>query len=583
MNLEKIKKIIFHPLFIAGIIILSLHFFNITRYEFIADKDSYGWILKYSNIQPDSLYFYRQLFSALIFTLHYLTGLDLFGIFKYLFPFFSMCALLPLWLVARKLSDKKFQTLILLAAAASPTIIIQLEGARPQVMAMLYLYFMLGLSVMAWEKKNYNWLYGLFIPLTAISSLFHRVFVLFLALWTIAAAYTYRKIIYRNKIKVIILLGLLYPWIDKLEMRTMTIKIFKSIYDIFQNIFLRFSINLKFPAYYINVDGKQMGWENLTGVLKYYAFYVGPFLVILILAGLYFIVSRKNRDGIKNNLNLEYFLPIYLFLTFFLLIAEFLPRFGNMAYLPDRAWIFLGILLAWPLFKLLSALERNSKPIVKNAVFGFLIFGFVISLSGAAYVNSQFSYIAPPYKMDSFRWMKENLDSDRVVFYYGWQGLLRYHSNTPVIGIKKDFIRKDNLSGIMKTLYFKDTIAVTDENIKLQINEIGTIFSEMQEISKSGIDRKNLFGNMKQMRAKSSQLFSDLNVNPDLSAGNTAYIYYAKDSDKNPYRERMWETGYSANVSANAFAVLDNNPQYFQKVYDTGDVKIWKYIPDDNN
>lgn len=582
MNLEKIKKIIFHPLFIAGIIILSLHFFNITRYEFIAERDSYGWILKYSNIQPNSLYFYRQLFSALIFTLHYLTGLDLFGIFKYLFPFFSMCALLPLWLVARKLTEKKFQTLILLSAAVSPTVIIQFEGTRPQVMAMLYLYFMLGLSVVAFDKKNYTWLYGIFLPVTAVGSLFHRVFVLFLALWAIAAAYTYRKIIYRNKIKVIILLGLLYPWIDKLEMRTMTIKIFKSIYDIFQNIFLRFSINLKFPAYYINVDGKQMGWENLTGVLKYYAFYVGPFLVILILAGLYFIVSRKNRDGIKNNLNLEYFLPIYLFLTFFLLIAEFLPRFGNMAYLPDRAWIFLGILLAWPLFKLLSALERNSKPIVKNAVFGFLIFGFAISLSGAAYVNSQFGYIAPPYKMDSFRWMKENLDSDRVVFYYGWQGLLRYHSNTPVIGIKKDFIRKDNLSGIVKTLDFKDTIAITDENIKLQINEIGTIFSEMQEISKSGIDRKNLFGNMKQMRAKSSQLFSDLNANPDLSAGNTAYIYYAKDSDKNPYRERMWETGYSSDISMDAFSVLDKNPQYFKKVYDTGNVKIWEYIPRNN-
>lgn len=583
MNLVKIKKIIFHPLLIVGIIIASLHIFNVTRYEFIADKDSYGWILMYDNLQDNSIYFYRQLFSALIFTLHYLTGLDLFKIFKYLFPFFSLCVLMPLWLVARKLSDKKFQTLILLAAAASPTIIIQFEGTRPQVMAMLYLYFMLGISIIAFDKKNYNWLYGILLPLTAVSSLFHRVFAIFLVLWAIAAAYTYRKFIYKNKLRVVILLGLLYPWLDKLEAKSAIFAIFNSLYDIFQRL-VHFSLNLKFPAYYINVDGKQMGWSNLEGVLKYYAFYTGPFLGILILLCLYFFVtSKKTRKFVKNTFDVEYFLPIYLFIAFFIFIAEFLPRFGNIAYLPDRAWIFLGILLVLPLFKLFLAIEKNISPNKKNIIFLIFFVGFLISISGAVYMNNQFSYIVPQYEVDSFKWIKNNLEPNRVIFYYGWQSLLRYHSDTPVIGIKKELLNQASLPLLLKTLSFKDTSGISDETLKAKIDDVESSFNELKDMVKYDFNRRNLLSIVKQINVKTTQLISSLRTNnTGLEGPVTAYIYYVKDSEKNPYRERMYRTGYSADISTNDLSVLDENPQYFQKVYNTKDAKIWRYIPNED-
>lgn len=582
MRFEKIKKIIFHPLFVVGTIILCLRIFDITRYDFIADKDSYGWLIKYTPIQDNSLYFYRQLFSAFIFSLQHLTGLSMFNVFKYLLPILSVATLLPVWLVARKLNEKKFQIMVLLATVVSPTVIIQFEGTRPQVMAMFYLYFMLGLSITAFEKKNYAWLYGIFIPVTAVSSLFHRVFVLFLALWVISAAYTYRKIIYKNKIKVVILLGLLYPWLDKLEARAMTIVIFKSFYDIFQKIFLHFETNFRFPAFYVNVDGKQLGWGSLAGVAKYYAFYVGPFLGILIIFGLYFFIkSKKARESIKNNLNIEYFLPIYLFIAFFLFIAEVLPRFGNIAYLPDRAWIFLGILLIFPLFRLFAAIEKNNSAMKKNIIFSIFLIGFAISVSGAVYMKNRFKYIVPQYEMDSFKWIKNNLEPNRVIFYYGWGSVLRYHSETPVIGIKKDLISRKNLPLLIKTLEFKDVNGVDNEELKMEISDIGTSFSELQNTAKYNFDRKILLDNLKQVRSKTSTLFSDLSVNPDL-INNVAYIYYAKDSVNNPYRDRMWETGYSTDVSADVFLVLDKNPNYFQKVYDTGNVMIWKYAPNEN-
>ncbi|MFA5776880.1 MAG: hypothetical protein WC906_00310 [Parcubacteria group bacterium] len=581
--IKKAKKIIFHPLFIAEIVILSLHAFNITKYDFIADKDSYGWILKYSNAQPDSLYFYRQLFSSLISSLHYLTDLDMYGLFKYIFPIFSMTALFPLWLVARKLTEKKFQTLVLLSAAVSPTVIIQFEGTRPQVMAMLYLYFMLGLSAMASSKRNYNWLYGFFIPITAVSSLFHKIFVLFLALWVIAAAYTYRKIIFRNKLRIVIVFLLLYPWLDKLQIKSMTFSISRAILEIFHKIFLQFSINLRFPAHYINVDGNQMGWVSLLGVLKFYAFYAGPFLGILILLCLYlFFVSKNKRAFFENNLSNVYFLPIYLFIAFFLFIAEFLPRFGNIAYLPDRAWIFLGIMLAFLLFELLYMVEKNSSPFKKNIIFVTFIFGFLISAFGATYVNNSFKYIVPRYEMDSFEWIKNNLEPNRVIFYYGWRSVLQYHSNTPVINIKKDLLSQRDLSSLVKIINLKETVSVSDDDLKKEILDIGLNFTKLQDMFENNFDRMKLLDSVKQMRSKSGKLLSDLSVNPNLSNKNTAYIYYAKNDEKNPYLERIGTSGYSESIPLDSFSVLDDNPKYFQKVYDTSNVKIWKCMVNGN-
>jgi len=580
MDLKKYKKLLLHPIFIAGTILLILHVFNITRYDFIADKDSYGWIFKYSSIDANSVYFYRQLFSALIFTLHYLTGLDLYHIFKYLFPLASLVTLFPLWLVARTIAEKKFQLLILLSAAISPTVIIQFEGTRPQVMAMLYLYFMIGFTLVAFKKKDPALLYGIFIPITAVSSLFHRVFVLFLVLWAIAAAYTYRSLLCHNKGKVLAGILLLYPWFDVLEAKGMLISIFKSLRAIFQNIFIHPMINLQFPMFYMNVDGKQMGWANILGVTKYYAFYIGPFLGVLIVAFLALFL-RKNRDKMRDFFPLEFFLPIYLFISFFFLIAELLPRFGNLAYLPDRAWIFLGIASTFLMYVVFFHMEKDASPMKKNIIFSAFLLGFLVSSAGALYMNDRFKYIVPQYELDSFRWIKENLEPNRVIFYYGWQNVVRYHSNTPVVKIRKEMINRGNMTTLMRTLNMKDNLAVSDEELRLKIIGLKSTIAEIDEKLDS-LDRIRLLGDTRKIGAQADQIYLDLRTDPAFNANNIAYIYYAKDSEKNPYRDRLWETGYSTDVPAEDLSALDEYPEFFQKVYDSGEVKIWKYLSKEN-
>jgi hypothetical protein len=181
---------------------------------------------------------------------------------------------------------------------------------------------------------------------------------------------------------------------------------------------IQLDTNFRFPAWYINSDGIQMGWKNLWGVMKYYAFYAGPvsFLIMLLVA--FFSFSNKFRSFLSRELNGAFTISIYFLISLFLLITEVLPRIGNIAYLPDRAWTFLGILFIFLLFQVLMYLETESllKAWVKNSIYISFFCAFTISIIGSIYVVNSIKYTLPEYQLKSFEWIQNNLESDRVIF-----------------------------------------------------------------------------------------------------------------------------------------------------------------------
>src|SRR3989338_3354584 len=98
--------------------------------------------------------------------------------------------------------------------------------------------------------------------------------------------------------------------------------------------------NFLFPQQYVNIDGNQMGWGDFFGVVKYYLFYIGPALLVT-----FFIILCHIKDNTVRALfrTRESKVLIGIFLVFFT-IAEILPRLTGIALLPDRAWVFAGMI-----------------------------------------------------------------------------------------------------------------------------------------------------------------------------------------------------------------------------------------------
>lgn len=583
MQIEKYKKIIFHPLVLAIAIFLLVHIFNISRFEFLAEKDSYGWLLKYEdNLRYDVINDYRQLFSSLVISLHHLTGLQLFDIFKYVMPLFFLTAFVPLWLLARNLKVKFFQFLILVSILGSATIILQMESIRPQIMAMFFLYFALGISTIAKKEENYVFSMFLLGILAAVGSLFHRVFAIFLLVWIFYFLYSYRKTILKNKLKFSVLALLLIPWLEKIEARNMVLKAFTSLREIFEKIFIHPQLNFEFPAFYTNIDDVQMGWKNLEGVAKYYAFYAGPFFIfLLVLIVIFFIFSKKFREYVEKNARKNEFLFVYLLISFFIFIAEFLPRIGNVAYLPDRSWVFLGILLILPLYLLFDYLEREfSKKTVIDFSLIFCLFLF-ISVSGGIYVNNSLKNIIPSYKMGSYEWIKNNTEPGSLIFSFEYKNALKYHSGRKVLSIDQEILKNGDTDRLLNVLKLENKNKFDEALYMQNLEELNNKLNETKRIIKQKeYSFDELFSRTRETKIKASVLFSQINSSTNLDFDKGVYIFFAKDGNSNPYGGRMYSSGYCSNLDQDDTGLLSNNPQYFQKIYDTENVKIWKFIPE---
>lgn len=577
---EKYKKIIFHPLTIAVIFFLAAHIYNITRFDFLAEKDSYGWIYKYeNNLVNNQLDDYRQYFFTFAVTIHYLTGLSIFDIFKYFVPFLFILVFIPLWMLAKQLKQKTLQLLLLLTPLGSATIILQMEATRPQIMAMFFLYFALGMTVLARSEANRNFVFFGLGLITLVGSLFHRVFVIFCLLWIVSALIIHFRYILKNKAKIAVLIFLAIPWMEKFEVKNMMAKSFKSLADIFNRIFIHPQYNFNFPAHYTNVDGIQMGWSNHGDVLKYYAFYAGPFFLVLIgliIAGLLF--SGKFRAYVKEYALKKELLFIYLLISFFLFIAEFLPRIGNLAYLPDRAWVFLGILLVLPLYYVLDYSEKNIRINKIYLAQKIVILFLGISIAGAAYVNKSFANIIPDYKWESYKWIKNNLDPNSVIFTPGYAGALKYHSGTETVLIGKSIFEKGDLDGLIYKLNFNNKSEFDEKLYRQNFNEADDNIKAIKALMQL---KEYDFGDLSVMTKDLKKTADILNRRINASTpiiSKEKYVYVSKDTERNPYHERNYDTGYFTNLDQNDTMLLDEHPEYFEKVYDTGDVKIWRYV-----
>lgn len=584
LSLPKVNKrdLITSPLAIALLIKTAVIITIFSAYTFLPDKDPFKWLFRLSELfennqlSPET---YRPFFSGITYIFTQITGISIFYFFKYIIPFLSLSIVFSVWLFSRKMKSKNAQLLVLLSSLITPNIILYSQTAMPQVFTIFLTYYFVSFLIYYHQKRDL--FYYLAAGLISFFSIFyHEISAILFFIWIIFTLIYFRKKISIGKRDILYIIIILLS----------NLSLFKIdfIHYWFRKISLLFAegvrINLLFPAQYVNIDGNAMGWNGLGGISKFYAYYVGPLLfLVLVLIVLNLIRNIDFRIYLKEKLKYpELTILLCCFLSFFT-ISEILPRIINISILPDRAWIFGGIFSTLFLFLLINYLENKKTNNIKiNLLF---LTTLLIVIYGAFFINNQKKYLITKNEIASAKWIKENLPENRVIVSSTHHSIIKYYSNSTLIPVSKNFYYEDKSLKIFEN---KETYVLLDNselleyalNTKKDAEELISFISNNENIhdvnSKSEILSKSATNNITSSRAILSKINSSKRA--ALSESSNIYIYYSEKSSKNPYISRPYEL---AKNLPNSEFVFDNYPQRFEKIYEKdgdGKVIIWKVL-----
>lgn len=609
------KKITKHPLFIALILGFIFTLVQIFLYPTLPDLDPYKWLFKYSyqfaNQQLD--YAERPFFGSLIFIGTQLMGLSVLSFFKYVIPFLYLIVFFPAWLVAKTFQNTTKQLLFLLFALTSPVAILYAQTAMPQSILIILTYFFVYFLLYSYLEKDDFFLYlsGL---ISFLSFFFHQGGVIIFMAWIILVLIDKRGVFLKDKKMSVFLIIILLSNLSKI----------RPLYSFAKNwidiIIARFQLpdklNLFYPAYYSNIDHKAMGWSSFDGVVKFYAFHTGPIVGLILISCIILFFKKSFRSFLAKKLFSSISMKISAFSFFlFFVIAEILPRFPNLALLPDRAWIFASIFSIVFLFILLSYVEKIPKWF--TAI--FLIF-FCLNLAGATYVNYLKKYLITPTQLQSSEWIKNNLPENKVFLSFGNKGLLPVYANASLIKIPAEMYCEKTLDNFQSIIQIKDT-PVKDSTLVLyesflnnakQKIDIASSFhynslnDKQKKLSGALEATRILLGDVAQIKDLLAEknrglpIIYSLSQIPKLSSplrvediyefekfellnhtDNNFFIYYSRQHKLNPYRERPYNmTTWGINPCPNGKFLFDQYSDKFKRVYSANDeeVIIWKIL-----
>ncbi len=551
----------------------------ITAYYPLPDLDPYYWIGVFQNQFTQgvisSLTSYRPLFSSLAYLFNQSAGIDLYAFFKYIIPFFALLSLIPAILVARNFSEKIAQTTIFLIPIVNGSFFLYSTMPIPQSIfnSILIIALFLVLHALFSGKNIYFYLAGFTLFL---GFFYHEMAALPLFAWILSLLIFERNSIISFATKNKVTSGLIFLlFITNIPLFLPVFSFLLVWIKKIGLIILSSSPNFYFPAKYINIDGNSVGWQGLFGVTQYYAFYFGPaaFLVLLSLFFLWHPLISSKLIRCK-----EFFF-LLLSLLAFLLISDILPRFFNIALLPERSLGFVS-LFTLSFFPILFFVSKNTKKFFPR-LFPVFIFGaLLINIGAALYINALKSYLITPAQLASANWIDTHLPANRVIFSSDNHRLLTFYSHSTVAGVSDlRFYSDKNITE--KTL--EHYTPKTPQNTPLIRSQLEKTADTLADLSNSS----HLFNEdfHRALKKESEQLAHTIQlVEKELqilhSEKNTEkkyYIYHASPSTKNPYANRPYMQ--SENKQPSSF-MFDQYPERFRMIYsDTeNDIYLWEIL-----
>lgn len=593
----EIRYSIFYILFlIFGIFIGVLTLW----YAALPDLDPYGWI---QTLQPQfqnhtlPQITERPFFAALTYIFVSILRIDIFTFFKYIFPFLSLAILVPLWLVIRKLPKTSYKILFLLYLLGVPSTALYMTTPTPE--AILIILSVYAAMLLIYSRLTRNSVYYFSAGIILLSSFFyHQAAAILFLPWCIVTLVAYKKTIFSKRKNILI--GTLVLIILHNQVKVILDFIIYWGYSTYVKFFDQNNVNLSYPAQYVNIDQNQMGWPGFSGVIKFYAYYASPLVIYIILISVCTLWYTKKQKIVRFMAEKENAV-IILIVAFFLTIAEVLPRFPNIALLPERAWNFVSI-FTLPLFFFLI-LEHHTKQ--KERIFIILALIFLIAgMGGTLYVNSLKKFLISPEQIASARWIETNLPPDKVIYGYNNSNLIISHAKSEYIDFQENILcsklsLQDALSYFDPEKHQREQLASIKDMTK-RIHEYATTFSirvthesESQNPNIAALVNDEAIQKIQELAERIIMMSSPVDPlakakgiplhipEPIKSATYTKpkFIYFAPKDPRNPYNARGYHPEHWGSDSCkNGYFLFDAYPQKFERIYNRNSIIIWKYL-----
>jgi hypothetical protein len=562
------------PFFWALIIYTSAVAIAFSSFRALPELDPYYWYFYYQDVidQGKITLFtgYRPLFISLIYALNQAAGIALISVFKYVLPLMTLLILIPAQLLAQTHKSWLKQFAILLLPFISASTFLYSQIPIPQaILNIITCYFTLFLL--------YSWITGknLFFfaagVIMVLAYYYHETIVLIALIWlSITLIFfgkkileTARKNILATLLAAFILLVNVWPYLA-------------GPYDFLKCNVGRLAapitsreINLLFPAQYVNVDGNAMGWGDLTGVTKYYIYYAGSVFFVVISYWIYLtFINFRTRKELKKDLFSKEILVLTLSFLCFFSISEILPRFFNIAFLPERAWIF-GSLFSAVFMLLIFKYQKGGR--LMPAI---IVVAFFINLGGALYINNLKKYIFTDATVRSAEWIRNNLPKDRIIFVNNNLSAMRLYSESAIINAENEFyFNKDSYEKSIGNFLYGDygwlnNYKKNTDTILKNITDLRSYDAEKQ--------KKEIIAVLSKNSDISNENIKLLSL-PNNKDKNNIYIYYSKINPNNPYLDRPY---YNIPEEPLAGLIFDRESDKFERIYfdDANDITIWKIL-----
>ncbi len=565
------------PLIGAIFCYFTTYIIIVSSYPTLPDSDPYYWLLKIRDEldanQLATLGSYRPLLSSFTYIFSISIAPNIFTFFKFVIPGMFLLILLPSLLIATQYRHPRIQLMLLLLPLSSASTILYYTLPIPQAIFSICLIFSLQFTVYSWlTKQTYFHLIGGLILILAY--FYHEMSVLLFTPWLIGTLW-----LYRNGLKNWILdhkttsLLLAILFISHGEKFLPMLLFFKNWGVRILHSMSNWHSNWSFPLTYVNIDGRSVGWGNGIGLLKYYTYYVGPAVAVACVLLLYLV--WKNRHRLRSIRPTDTPLILALLFVFFFTLAEVLPRLLSIAFLPERAWGFAGVILLLLVPVMMPYLTLGQLRVI--SVIFCLTIG--INIIAATYVNSLKKHLVPAYALPSAKWIESELSDESTILTSRDWSILRTFTNKHIVDVQNSALYTD-LTVLDRTILttVQEQCSVTtshtheqwlqiQESVSLLggylVSDLPSAIRELDKISQEVTVVKSILDDSKAPKEVPCEI-------------ENVYVYFSKENPLNPYVNRPYsKAGQSFDI-----LIFDQLPDKFRRVYSApGDeIVLWKVL-----
>lgn len=549
----KVKNVDWYFVFFYIFYIL-LHRIFFYYYRFIPEWDSYGYLIKIENTINSGFLSatYRELFNPSVVLLSVFSKVEPYKILSFWMILLQSSLLILVKLMCEKLRLSGLAKVVAyLMVFAFPVLNMEIDMVRPQNLFIIALPIVFYLIYRDGKVPNtINWLIIFIISMVGIKyhEFFFFVFTLLLFYLGDRAILAYKKH-GSKKDRTIILLCMVITGLlafilkDKIQILVLVRQIVTGILGSIDSVenwrwwFL--------SGYSTDGDGYEMGWQGLSGIVKYYGYYFSPAGLLAGLSLIYFYFGKKIFVTVNN-----YYWIILLLV--FGIFAEVLPRMGYI-FLPERFWLNISLILFFLSMFILKKL---------NKVFIILLGIFcVVGLVASVYVASQKKSLITANEFKSVEWIKNNTSPDSIFITQGgnWH-FVNYFAGRKTYVPQSDYFLSKNIIDLNRAPQdFDSEIKILDLEVANYLTNFDYKNIGLLELNNFINLKRNTYLNL--VKNKESQ---------ENMEGLPKYVLYSFDKFNNLYTERTWW------MKSNFYGANLDKFNIFPLVYDVDGVKIWR-------